>query len=85
MTSGFALFTPQYAPVSSRTMAEKNSRHVHIAGFSYKQAITAAFGITHSNDFLPMQLIYGGKTAQSFPKFKFPKSFSLSANPSEAL
>ena len=28
-----------------------------------------------------MQLIYGGKTAQSFPKFKFPKSFSLSANP----
>ena len=62
-------------------MAEKNSRHVHIAGFSYKQAITATFGITHSNDFLPMQLIYGGKTAQSFPKFKFPKSFSLSANP----
>ena len=28
-----------------------------------------------------MQLIYGGKTAQSFPRFKFPDSFSLSANP----
>ena len=31
--------------------------------------------------FLPMQLIYGGKTAASIPKFNFPKSFSLSANP----
>ena len=28
-----------------------------------------------------MQLIYGGKTTQSTPKFKFPTEFSLSANP----
>ena len=28
-----------------------------------------------------MQLIYGGKTKQSLPRFKFPESFSLSANP----
>ena len=28
-----------------------------------------------------MQLIYGGKTSQSLPKFKFPESFALSANP----
>ena len=28
-----------------------------------------------------MQMIYCGKTAQSFPKFKFPETFSLSANP----
>ena len=28
-----------------------------------------------------MQLIYGGKTNQSFPKFEFPVGFSLSANP----
>ena len=26
----------KYAPVSSRTMATKNSMHVHVAGFSYK-------------------------------------------------
>ena len=71
----------KYAPVSSRTMATKNSKHVHVAGFSYKQAITGTFGITLSNKFLPMQLIYGGKTVQSLPKFKFPESFSLSANP----
>ena len=26
-------------------------------------------------------LIYGGKTKQSLPRFKFPDSFSLSVNP----
>ena len=31
--------------------------------------------------FLPMQLIYSGNSTQSIPKFKFPKEFSLSANP----
>ena len=36
---------------------------------------------TLAGTFLPMQLIYGGKTNQSLPKFKFPESFSLSVNP----
>ena len=27
-----------------------------------------------------MQLIYGGKTVQSLPRFQFPNSFSLSVN-----
>ena len=27
-----------------------------------------------------MQLIYGGKTNQSLPRFKFPESFPLSVN-----
>ena len=69
------------APASRHTMAEKSSKLVSITGSSYKQAITATFGITLSNEFLPMQLIYGGKTQQSLPKFKFPESFSLSAKP----
>lgn len=30
---------------------------------------------------MPIQLIYGGKTEQSLPRFKFPDGFSLSANP----
>jgi hypothetical protein len=69
----------KYALVSSRTMAAKNSKHIHVVGSSYKQAITGTFGITLSNTFLPLQLIYSGKTAQSFPKFKFPELFSLSS------
>ena len=32
------------------------------------------------NKFLPIQLIYKGKTNQSLPKVSFPEGFSLSAN-----
>ena len=34
-----------------------------------------------TNNFLSMQLIYGEKTSQIFPKFNFLDSASLSANP----
>ena len=71
----------KYTLVSSWTMTTKNSKHVYMAGFCYKQTITGTFGMTLSNKFLPMQLIHGGKIAQSLPKLKFPESFSLSANP----
>ena len=70
----------KYASVSTRTLAERNSKHVSISGSSAKQAITATFGITFINTFLQMQLIYGGKASQSFPKFNFPDSFTLSVN-----
>ena len=46
---------------------------------TYRKPLTATFSITFSNSFLPVQLIYGGKTAQSIPRTKFPESFSLSA------
>ena len=68
----------KYDPDSSQTMATKNSKYVHVASFSYKKAIAGIFCITLS--IVPMQLIYGGKTAQNLPKFEFPESFSLSAN-----
>ena len=43
--------------------------------------ITGTFAITLQGEFLPIRLIYGSKTAQSLPQFKFPKDFSLSVNP----
>ena len=46
----------------------------------YRKSLTATFGITFSNSFLLMQLIYGGNTAKSIPRTKFPQSFSFSAN-----
>ena len=46
----------------------------------YRKSLTATFGITLSNSFLLMQLIYGGNTAKSIPRTKFPQSFSFSAN-----
>ena len=44
-------------------MANKNFNDVHVAGFSYKRAITGIFGNTLSKRFLPMQLIHGGKAS----------------------
>ena len=52
-----------------------------VAGSTDKRSITGTFIITLSGKFLPIQLLYGGKTKQSLPRFKFPESFSLSANP----
>ena len=45
-----------------------------------KRAITAIFAQTIDGSFLPMHLIYKGKTSQSFPKIAFSDGFSLSAN-----
>ena len=61
-------------------MALKGSKNVTIVGATDKRIITTTFAITLSGDFLPIQLIYGGKTEQSLPRFKFPDSFSLSVN-----
>ena len=38
------------------------------------------FAITLSGNFLPIQLIYDGKTAKSIPAVAFPPEFVLSAN-----
>ena len=55
----------KYASVSNQTMAQKGSNHVAIHGSTYKNAITATFGITYNNQFLPMQLIYGFDSQRS--------------------
>ena len=62
-------------------MAKKGVKSVAIAGSAYKRSITETFVITLNEDFLPLQLIYGGKTKQILPWYKSPHSFSLSVNP----
>ena len=59
------------------TLAKKNSKTVTIKGSTDKRTITATFAISIRGDFLPMQLIYGGKTKKCLPLFKFPEKFSL--------
>lgn len=42
---------------------------------TYRKSLNATFGIIFSKHFLPLQLIYGGKTTRSIPKIKlFPLS-----------
>ena len=70
----------KYVPVGNETMALGGAKSVTIEGSSDKRCITGTFAITMDNEFLPMHLIYKGKTEQSLPRFKFPKGFCLSAN-----
>ena len=71
----------KYVPTGNFTLAAKRSTTVTMEGGSDKRCITGTFGITFTNKFLPIQLIYGGKTLQSLPRFKFPEEFSTSVNP----
>lgn len=70
----------KFVPGSKRTLAKVGSTSVPVAGANDKRMITATFAVSLSGNFLPMQLIYGGKTSKSLPRVDFPDSFSLSVN-----
>ena len=55
------------------TLAKKNSRAVTIVGADDEISITATFSITLLGQFLPIQLIYRGKTSQNLPRYQFPR------------
>ena len=68
-------------PVSSWTMEKKGAKRVDIAGVDDKRQITAVFAATAVGDFLPVQLIYQGKTSASLPAFTFPDDWSVMYTP----
>ena len=71
-----------YVSVGRMTMAATNSQSVPIKGLTDKRNITLTFVISLSGEFLPLQIIYQGKTKASLPRnFSFPKSFCVSQNP----
>ena len=70
----------KFVPDCNKTLAKKESKTVSIAGSADKRMITATFVITLNGDFLPIQLIYGGKTKKSIPAVKFPDEFHVTAN-----
>ena len=71
-----------YVSVGRMTMAARNSQLVPIKGLTDKRNITLTFTISLAGDFLPMQVIYQGKTKLSLPRnFSFPKGFCVTQNP----
>ena len=63
-------------------MTDKNASSVPIKGLTDKRNITLTFTISFSGEFLPMQIIYQGKTPASQPKnTKFPSGFLITQNP----
>ena len=71
----------KYAPGCNIRLAPKVVKNVSIAGSTDKRTITATFSITMDGQFLPMQIIYGGKTSKSIPRVSFPVGFLDSVNP----
>lgn len=69
-----------YVLVSSYTMEKKGKDCVPVAGTTDYRQITGTFSVTLSGEFLPIQLIYKGKTPRSQPKFRFPEEFHVTQN-----
>ena len=61
-----------YVPVSEWSMAKEGSKRVKVTGLKYKRQITAVFAGTMSGDFLPVQMVYQGKTSRCLPTVDFP-------------
>ena len=58
-------------------MNKKGESTVPILGTADYQQITGTFSVTMSGNFLPIQLIYKGKTNRCHPKYNFPESFHV--------
>lgn len=71
-----------YISSGNWTMERQGQSKVPIAGQADKRSLTAILTVSMAGDFLPMQLIYTGKTARSLPKQKFPDGFDVTQNPS---
>ena len=63
--------------ISKYTLEKKGTSRVPVLGTSDYRQITGTFGITLSGHFLPIQLIYQGKTDRSQTNFDFPKEFHV--------
>ena len=66
-----------YVSPGKYTFDIKDVRTVPIKGIDDKRQITATFSILMSREFLPIQVIYEGKTTRCLPKYVFPENFDI--------
>ena len=57
------------------------SKRVEIIGVNDKRQITGVFAGTLAGDFLPVQLVYQGKTKKCLPHVDFPKEWHITSTP----
>ena len=67
----------KYVPVSEWTMAQYKSKRVEVSGVDDKRQITATFAASLTGSFLPVQLVYQGKTSKCHPSIDFPKEWHI--------
>ena len=53
-------------------METEGLKRIEVAGKDDKRQITAVFGASMEGDFLPVQLVYQGKTTRCLPQVEFP-------------
>ena len=63
------------------TFTEKNAETVPVGNLDDKRQITGTFVVSLSGGFLPIQLIYTGKTDLCHSKVEFPKGFDITHSP----
>ena len=70
-----------YVSPGKYTFNSKGAKTVPTKGVDDKRQITATFSISMTGSFLPMQLIYEGKTRRCLPNYDFPKGFNVTYSP----
>lgn len=71
-----------YICSSNHTLHKKGDKTVPIVGKGKKKQITGTFTVSKTGDFLPIQLIYQGKTDRCLPKgVSFPQGFNVTCTP----
>lgn len=70
-----------YVPVSQWTMEKRGCKRVEVAGINDKRQITAVLGGSLAGDFLPVQLVYQGKTNRCLPRISFPSDWHITCTP----
>ena len=68
-------------PVGDWTMSPEGSNRVEVIGLNDKWQITATFAACLDSTFLPMQVLYQGKTDRSHRKYQFPVGFDIFHSP----
>ena len=63
--------------VGKYTLEKKGDKSVPMTNSNDYQQITGTFTISAEGNFLPIQLIYQGKSERCHAKFKFPESFDV--------
>ena len=68
-------------PSFSWTMDKLGSSRVEVTGVNDKRLITAIFCGSLTGDFLPIQVIYKGKTTRFHPHYEFPSDWHVTHSP----
>ena len=68
-------------PSSTWTRERRGSCRVEMIGVNDKHQITAVFCGNALRDFLPLQLIYKGKSSCCHPRFEFPSDWNITHSP----